>query len=139
MVTRRITKIDGKTVRQVSQSAAEVQMILDENSYLAENNGGTSKNARFVARVPMALYGQWAHDWRMKGGLAGTGMKCKDYVLLRVSTPDYASLVTTPSGKTGMESMARRIQMGYDAQRNLKITSTRPEARKRDVIFRSRG
>lgn len=138
-VFRTIKKIDGQTVRQTHQTADEVQLILDGNRFLAENKGGASKNAKYVARIPSALYGQWAHDWRQKGGQKGTGMKCMDYVLLRVSTPDYSQFVATPSGKTGFERMARRIQMGYDARKNLKVAATRPEARKRDVIFRKGG
>jgi hypothetical protein len=139
VVTRSIAKIDGQTVRQVHQSAQEVQMILDENRFLAANKGGASKNARYVARVPIALYGQWVHEWRQKGGLAGTGMKSMDYVILKASVPDYSQLVTTPSGKTGFEQTARRIQAGY-VGKNLKISAApRPEARKRDVIFRKAG
>ncbi|MCA9553020.1 MAG: hypothetical protein KC933_23490 [Myxococcales bacterium] len=138
-IYRDIKKMDGQTVRRTHQTADEVQLILDENKYLAENKGGARKDMKYLARIPIALYGQWAHDWRQKGGLQGTGMKCADYVLLRISTPDYSALVATPSGKTGFEKMARRIQVGYDAQQSLKTAVARPQARKRDVIFKSRG
>lgn len=114
-------------------------MILDGNRLLAENNGGASKNSKVMARVPMALYGRWVHEWRQKGGLRGTGMRSMDYVVLKASIPDYSYLITTPSGKTGFEREARRIQAGYGTGKALKIATARPEARKRDVIFRKAG
>lgn len=122
---RRLVKIDGKWVRQVEQSASEVQEVIDSNHYLANTGqrGGTgSKDVRFVGRVPAALYGQWAHDWRLRGGLKGTGMKCRDYVLLKLSLPDYKRLVATPSGKVGLEREARRLLFGFAAQKDMRAS-----------------
>jgi len=117
---RRWTKLDGRPTRQTVQPAQEVEAVLDLNQYIAGSSartgGAGSDNFRFLARVPTAAWGMWAHEWRMKGGLQGTGMKQQDYIILRASTPDYSKFVTTPSGKTGFERQANAIRAGYGSK-----------------------
>lgn len=106
----------GRLMKQIAQPDASVKAVLDFTSHCrvnGEKGGVGSKNMKFLANIPMAAYGQWAHDWRMKGGLAGTGLKCKDYVVLQASLPEHSKFVSTPSGKTGMERQARKLTFGY--------------------------
>ena len=116
---RRWVKKDGRMVREVRQEADEVQKILDANHAIATSPnfvGGTgSKNQRCVARVPVVQHAAWTHEWRLKGGLNGTGLTGPEYCLLRASQPDYSKFVTTPSGDTGLEREARKLAFGWEA------------------------
>jgi hypothetical protein len=106
----------GRLMKQIAQPDASVKAVLNftHNCRTNGEKGGVgSKDVRFLANIPMAAYGQWSHDWRMKGGLAGTGMKCKDYIILQASLPEHSNFVSTPSGKTGMERQARRKTFGW--------------------------
>lgn len=120
MATSRWAKINGQMVKQTHQSAAEVDAILDLNRFIRNNptspGGRGTKEMKFAAQIPLAMAGQWTHEWRRKGGLEGTGMKAQEYCILKASTPDYSELVATPSGKTGFEKRARRLAMGYSGR-----------------------
>lgn len=139
MPQRALKRIDGRWAKQVHQSEAEVQSVLDLNHFIstsASKPGGVgSDNMRFLARVPTAAWGQWAHDWRMRGGLTGTGMKMHEYIVLQASLPDYSKFVTTPSGKTGFERKARLLRKWGARDLRLDEVSKRPST-KRGVTFR---
>ena len=114
---RRWVKTDTGAMKQVAQPDAQVKAIVDFSHACRTGGsaGGTgTDNMKYMANLPMALYGQWLHDWRMKGGLNGTGMKSHEYCVLQMSLPDYQAFVSTPSGKTGFERQARKLTFGYE-------------------------
>jgi len=119
---------DGKTVRRyVHQPDASVQAVLDFTAECRKSSKTTgSDNMKFVANVPLAMTGQWTHEWRQRGGHAGTGMSAQQYILLKASLPDYSGLVSTPSGKTGFEKQARRLQYGWRKGLDLKRVPPKP-------------
>lgn len=130
----RWTVVNGRLTKQQHQNEAEIQDIVDTNHYiknhLARGIGGAgSDNQRWVARVPSTLRAQLIHEWRLKGGLAGTEMKADEYVLLNISRPEFTNLVVTPSGKTGLESRARRKTFGHvqNAAKRQRQTNKRPQ------------
>lgn len=115
---RRWVKTDSGVMKQVVQPDRSVKAVLDfTHTCRTEGRGGGvgSDNVKFLANVPLAMYGQWAHDWRMRGGLNGTGMKCHEYCVLQASLPDYGRFVSTPSGRTGFEREARKLKFGYQS------------------------
>lgn len=138
---RRWVKKDGRISKELRQSAAEVQDILDANTTIANNpnhaGGRGSKDMRFLARVPAAMDARWRTEWRHRGGHKGTGMDATAYVMLKASLPDYSAFVTTPSGKTGFEKAARRIATGYEG-RNF-IANPVPPPEKHKTLVRKKG
>lgn len=129
MGVSRWARQDGRPVKQYFQPKREVQTVLDLNAHIRNTpsspGGRGSDNFKFAARVPTAFWAQWMHEWRQKGGQRGTGMKSRDYCMLKASLPDYSQFVATPSGKTGFERRARAIKMGY-GQRALTLAPTGP-------------
>ena len=117
MAESRWAKINGQMVKQTHQPEGEVDAVLDLNRFTRNNptsaGGRGSKEVKFLARIPLAMAGQWTHEWRLRGGLEGTGMKAQEFCVLKASTPNYSELIATPSGKTGFEKQARRLAMGY--------------------------
>lgn len=119
---------DGRTLRKlVHQPEAQVQAVLDFTQECRNRDRMTgSENMKFLANVPLAMVGQWTHDWRQKGGHNGTGMSAQEYILLKASLPDYSSLVSTPSGKTGFEKKARQLRYGWRKGLDLKRVQPKP-------------
>ena len=123
--------VDGKLCKVSEQSSREVEKILDFNAGIrnhpnARMGGLGSKDMRFVARVPTALNAKWTHEWRQRGGLQGTGMKCRDYILVKMSTGEYSKLICTPSGNTGLESRARRQLFAVSNRTNRRAITRHP-------------
>jgi len=135
MVQRGVKMVNGRPTRYAHQSAEEVKAILDVNSIISNDRsrpgGMGSDNVRYLARIPMAQVGAWGHEWRMKGGLQGTGMKLNEYCLLKASTPNFNKFVVSPSGRTGFEKQARRLAFSRVDGRATGITTDKKNTKPR--------
>ena len=132
-------KLDGRLVKSVHQSEAEVAQILRANAAIrdlaqAKTGGHGSETFRYVGRVAAAKNAEWIHEWRQRGGYSGTGMTAQKYCILQMSKPENKAFVVTPSGNTGFEKEARRMQFGHTAPGSAAALGNRPPAKKHNQV-----